>query len=123
MSHMSETEDFKTFDLDGLTVRFLRPTQGQIEAMIRIARSTKQAEDAKDAEFWVRQVGRVGDLLEQMIHPDDREAVEDLYIAGKLDHTTLLTAILKTVQDEAEESENKAIAKAKKVSGARVQRK
>jgi hypothetical protein len=58
-----------------------------------------------------------------MIAEGDRETVEDLYVAGKLDHTTLVAAILTKVRENAEKSEDKAIAKAKKVTGARVQRK
>lgn len=117
---MSESDN--TIDLAGHQVGFIPPTQGQIEAMIRISRSVNRGGD-DSREFWLKQIGRIGDLLENMIVEADREQVEDLYVTGKIDHSTLLSAILTKVNANAEASEDKAIAKAKKVSGARVQRK
>lgn len=118
---MSETDNF--LDLAGHKVGFIPPTQGQIEAMIRISRSVQRGTDDDSRDFWIKQIGRIGDLLESMIIESDRETVEDLYLTGKLDHSVLLTAILTKVNENAEASEDQAIAKAKKVSGARVQRK
>jgi len=124
MSHMSDTvETDNTIILAGRVIQFIPPTQGQVEQMVRIARSTQRGADDAPSDFWVKQIGRIGDLLEQMIVEGDREAVEDLYVEGKLDHTALVTAILTKVRENAEKSEDKAIAKAKKVTGARVQRK
>jgi hypothetical protein len=124
MSDMSETvETDNTIILAGRVIQFIPPTQGQVEQMVRIARSTQRGGDDAPSDFWVKQIGRIGDLLEQMIAEGDRETVEDLYVAGKLDHTTLVAAILTKVRENAEKSEDKAIAKAKKVTGARVQRK
>lgn len=124
MSDMSETvETDNTIILAGRVIQFIPPTQGQVEQMVRIARSTQRGGDDAPSDFWVKQIGRIGDLLEQMIAEGDRETVEDLYVAGKLDHTALVAAILTKVRENAEKSEDKAIAKAKKVTGARVQRK
>jgi hypothetical protein len=121
MSDTVETDN--TIILAGRVIQFIPPTQGQVEQMVRIARSTQRGADDAPSDFWVKQIGRIGDLLEQMIVEGDREAVEDLYVEGKLDHTALVTAILTKVRENAEKSEDKAIAKAKKVTGARVQRK
>lgn len=126
MSVMTEAEPVATDNtliLAGRVVGFIPPTQGQIEAMIRIVRSTQKGADDQPSDFWIKQIGRVGDLLEQMIVEGDREAVEDLYVSGKLDHSSLISAIMAKVEQNAVGSEDKAIAKAKKVTGARVQRK
>lgn len=124
MSNMSDTVDTdNTIILAGRVVRYIPPTQGQIEQMVRIARSTQRGGDDAPPDFWVKQVGRIGDLLEQMIAEGDRDTIEDLYVTGKLDHSSLVAAILAKVRENAEKSEDKAIAKAKKVTGARVQRK
>lgn len=122
---MSETEanDTNTLILAGRVVRFIPPTTGQIEAMIRIGRSVKKGTDDHDPEFWVKQIDRVGTLLESLIAEGDRDTVDELYLTGKIDHSTLLTAVLKAVEANAEQSEDKAIAKAKKAAPARVSRK
>lgn len=124
MSDMSDTvETEHTIILAGRVIRYIPPTQGQVEQMVRIARSTQRGADDAPSDFWIKQIGRIGDLLEQMIAEGDRETVEDLYVEGKLDHSALVAAILTKVRENAEKSEDKAIAKAKKVTGARVQRK
>ena len=124
MSVMTETaQPDNTLILAGRVVAFIPPTQGQIEAMIRIARSTERADDGQGNEFWIKQISRIGDLLEALIAEGDRETVEDLYIAGKLNHAELLGAILTKIEANGAKSEDKAIAKAKKAGSARVQRK
>ncbi len=123
MSHMSETEKTHTIILAGRVIGFTPPTTGQIEAMIRIGRSVKKGTDDAPEDFWVKQIDRVGTLLESLIIEADRDLVDELYLTGKIDHSTLLTEILKKVKDEAEESEDKAVAKAKKANPARVARK
>ena len=123
MSDMSDEAKRNTIILAGRVVGFTPPTTGQIEAMIRIGRSVKKGTDDAPEDFWVKQIDRVGTLLESLIDEGDRELVDELYLTGKIDHSMLLTAILKKVQEDAEESEDKAIAKAKKANPARVARK
>lgn len=123
MSHMSETGDNNTLILAGRVVRFTPPTTGQIEAMIRIGRSVRRGDDDADPEFWIKQIDRVGTLLESLIDEGDRDTVDELYLTGKISHADLLTQILKKVEADAEKSEDKAIAKAKKANPARVARK
>lgn len=123
MSYMSETDDKNTLILAGRVVAFIPPTQGQIEAMIRIGRSVRRGDDDADPEFWIKQIDRIGTLLESLIAEGDRDTVDELYLTGKISHADLLTQILRKVEQNATESEDKAIAKAKKANPARVARK
>lgn len=122
MSGMSENDD-NTLILAGRVVRFTPPTSGQIEAMIRIGRSVGKGTDDQPNDFWVKQIDRIGTLLESMIAEGDRDTVDELYLTGKIDHSELLSAIMKKVEANAAKSEDKAIDKAKKANGARVTRK
>ena len=119
MSGMTETDSNDTLILAGRAVRFIQPTQGQIEMLIRIARSTQNSDEPENSDFWLKQVGRIGDLLEQLIAEGDRDAVDDLYIKGKINHSDLIKAILAKMEANAVKSEDKAIAKAKTARVAR----
>lgn len=119
------TEQAKTTNtilLGGQTIGFTPPTQGQIEAMIRISRSTQRATDDSPSDFWVKQIGRVGDLLDSLIDEADRDLVEEMYLDGRIDHSKLLVAILTKVRDDNDAADGKPAVKAKKVTGVRVQR-
>ena len=120
MSDMSEDTD-KTIILAGRVVGFVHPTQGQIEALIRISHTLTGGVDDAKQDFWIKQIQRIGTLLESLIAEKDRDLVEDLYLTGKIDHSTLLTTILNKINANAEKSEDKAIAKAK-ANTARVKR-
>lgn len=110
-----------TIVLAGRVIGIIRPTQGQMESLIRIGRSLRRGTDDDTMEFWQTQIDRIGTLLDSLVAEGDRETVDTLYLTGKIDHTTLLTAILGKVRSEAEESEEKAIVKAK-ANVARVKR-
>jgi hypothetical protein len=111
-----------TIILAGRVVGFIAPTQGQMEAMIRIARTIARGSDDDTTDFWHKQIDRIGTLLESMIAEGDRDTVDQLYLTGKIDHTTLMTTIMAKVNANAVKSEDKAIAKAK-ANVARVRRK
>lgn len=125
MSHMTEEKAIpaaaNTIVLAGRVIGIIRPTQGQMESLIRIGRSLRRGTDDDTMEFWQTQIDRIGTLLDSLVAEGDRETVDTLYLTGKIDHTTLLTAILGKVRSEAEESEEKAIVKAK-ANVARVKR-
>lgn len=121
MSDMTEEKTENVIILAGRLVGFTPPTQGQLEAMVRISRTMQAGADDDRSEFWIKQISRIGTLLESMINEADRDLVDELYLTGKIDHTTLLTAILTKVNENAVKSEDKAIAKAK-VTTARVKR-
>lgn len=125
MSDMTEEKAIpaaaNTIVLAGRVIGIIRPTQGQMESLIRIGRSLRRGTDDDTMEFWQTQIDRIGTLLDSLIAEGDRETVDTLYLTGKIDHTTLLTAILGKVRSEAEESEEKAIVKAK-ANVARVKR-
>jgi hypothetical protein len=109
--------------LAGRVVGFIPPTQGQMEALIRIGRTLERGTDDGRQDFWMKQIDRIGTLLESLIAEGDRDTVDQLYLTGKIDHSGLIRAIMGKISSNAEKSEDKAIAKAKKVAGARVQRK
>lgn len=117
-----EQVTYETIELDGQTVRFVRPTDGQVQALIRIGFGLRRMNDDTPKDFWVKQLDRMGTVLESVIHEDDRDMVDQLYLTGKIDHSQLLRAIMGQLQDEAVASEDKAIAKAKKSNPARVRR-
>lgn len=117
---MTETDN--TIILAGRVVGFVRPTQGQFEAMIRIARTIAKGTDDDTQQFWEKQIDRIGTLLESLIAEADRDLVDELYLTGKIDHGTLMKAIMGKVNEQAEASEDKAIAKAK-ANTVRVRRK
>lgn len=122
MSNMTEEKTgLDTIVLAGRVIAIIRPTQGQFESLIRIGRSLRRGTDDDTMEFWQTQIDRIGTLLDSLIAEGDRDVVDNLYLTGKIDHTTLLTAILGKVRSEAQESEDKAIVKAK-ANVARVKR-
>lgn len=114
------TETDSTIVLAGRVVGFIPPTQGQMESMVRIGRTIQRGTDDDSNEFYLTQINRVGILLESLIAEKDRELVDELYLTGKIDHATLMTAIMNKINETATKSENKAIEKAKSV---RAQRK
>lgn len=111
-----------TIELVGKPVRFTRPTEGQVQALIRIGFGLKRMDDDSPKDFWVKQLDRMGTLLESLIHEDDRDFVDQMYLTGKVDHSMLIQAVMGQLEKVAEDSENKAIAKAKKSNPARVRR-
>jgi len=127
MSDMTQEPNESAVDnsiiLAGRVVGFIPPTQGQMEALIRIGRTLERGTDDGRQDFWMKQIDRIGTLLESLIAEGDRDTVDQLYLTGKIDHSELIRAIMGKMSSNAEKSENKAIAKAKKVAGARVQRK
>jgi len=114
------TDSDNTIILAGRVVRFIPPTQGQIESMVRIAKTLKTGSDDAPGEFWITQLHRIGVLIDSMIDEGDRETVDMLYLTGKISAMEALREIMAKVNASAEASENAAIAKANK---ARVQRK
>lgn len=114
-------ETANTIILAGRVIGFIHPTQGQIEALIRISHTLQSGTDDSQQEFWIKQIRRIGTLLDSLIAEADQELVEDLYLTGKISHSDLLTAILTKINSQAEKSEDKAIAKAK-ANTARVKR-
>lgn len=109
----------ETIDLAGRIVGFIRPTQGQIESMVRISKAISRGTDDDSNSFYLTQIHRVGMLLESLIVEADRELVDELYLTGKIDHATLMGAIMAKINADAVTSEDKAIAKAKTASARR----
>lgn len=115
---MSETER-KTIVLAGRVLGYTPPTQGQIEALIRISRAIMRGAEDDQHEFWMTQIERVGTLLESLIDEGDRYALDQLYLTGKISTADIITAVMGQVDED-----NKAEGKAKpvKANTARVRR-
>ena len=111
MTLMTETDN--TIILAGRVIGFIHPTQGQMEIMLRIANTIHLGPEDDKGGFYAKQIDRIGTLLEAMIAEPDRDLVDNLYLTGKINHSMLLGAILAKVTENAEKSEDKAIAKAK----------
>lgn len=119
---MGEEKTYETADLAGMQMRFTRPTQGQIESLSRIGYTLRNMGEDSPNDFVTKQLNRMGILLDSLIHPDDADAVDLLYLTGKVSHGDLIRAIMGKLEADATESEDKAIAKAKKSNPARVRR-
>lgn len=117
---MTDSGTDNTIILAGRVIGFTPPTTGQVEAMVRIARTLEKGADDSPVDFWMTQIDRIGRLIDALINEADREIVDDLYLTGKISSLEALEAIMKKINTNAEASENKAIGKANKV---RVQRK
>lgn len=91
---MTEQNSTFTVILAGRTIAVKRPTPGQVEAMIRIGRSLQTGGEDDPTDYWIKHITRLGTLLESLVAEGDRDTVDDLYLTGKVDSTTLLTAIL-----------------------------
>src|SRR5688572_28008437 len=91
---MSEQNSTFTVILAGRTIQVKRPAPGQVEAMVRIARALQGGGDDDPSDYWIKHITRLGTLLESLIAEGDRDTVDDLNLTGKVDSSTLLTAIL-----------------------------
>ena len=91
---MTEQNSTFTVILAGRTIQVKRPTPGQVEAMIRIGKALQTGADDDPTDYWIKHVSRLGVLLDSLIDEGDQETVDHLYLTGKVDSSTLLTAIL-----------------------------
>lgn len=114
------TDSDNTIILAGRIIGFVPPTMGQIESMVRLARTLERGADDSPVDFWVTQISRLGMLIDSLIIEGDRDLVDELYLTGKISSLEALEAIMKKVNANAVVSEDKAVGKASKV---RVQRK
>lgn len=110
---MTEQNSTFTVILAGRTIGVKRPTPGQVEAMIRIGRSLQSGGDDDPTEYWIKHISRLGTLLESLINEGDRDTVDELYLTGKIDSTSLLTAILDASTPEQEAPKNGPVSKAR----------
>lgn len=111
---MTEPDTDNTIILAGRVVRFTPPTQGQIESMVRIARTLREGPEDAPTEFWVTQVSRIGLLIDSLIAEGDRETVDTLYLTGKISAADALKAIIEKTNANAKNSEQQTVVKANK---------
>lgn len=104
--------------IGGRMISVSRPTDGQYEALARIARTIGRGTDDDKADFWAKQVDRLGILMESLIAEGDRDLADQLVLTGK----TTMVEMLKAILGAWNEPEAKPV-KATKASVTRVQRK
>lgn len=108
------TDFDNTIILAGRVVSFVFPTQGQIESMVRIARTLERGADDAPVDFWMTQISRIGMLIDALIAPGDQETVDELYLTGKISSLEVLKEIMAKVNASAQAAEGKANPKASK---------
>lgn len=108
------TDSDNTIILAGRIIGFHPPTTGQVESMVRIARTLERGADDAPFDFWVTQISRIGTLIDSMIIESDREIVDDLYLTGKISSLEALQEIMKKVNANAVDSEENSTSKANK---------
>lgn len=91
---MAEQNEYLEIDIEGLAVRVKQPTNGQVESMVRIASSLRNVPDDAVGDAWIKQISRLGTLLDSLIHEDDQDDVDTLFLTGKVSSATLLSAVL-----------------------------
>lgn len=116
---MTEENKPSTIIIAGRVLGFLKPTQGQLESMVRISKTISRGTDDDKQEFWLKQIDRLGTLIESMIAEGDRDTLDQLMLTGKTDSGEVMAAILKAVQD----GEPGGAVEPVKVAKVRVQRK
>jgi hypothetical protein len=116
---MTDTAGPKTAIVAGRVIGILTPTDGQFETLARMARTLTRGDDDNRAEFWGKQIDRLGTLMESLIAEGDRDTVDQLFLRGKLDHLTLLQAIFGALKPVEEVKPAKAV----KAARASVRRK
>lgn len=114
---MTEKE-YRPVLIGGRMISVCKPTDGQIEALGRIARVIGRGTDDDKAEFWMKQIDRLGTLMESLIAPADVDIVDMLILTGKTRSADMLSAILGAWKEEPDKP-----AKPTKASPSRVQRK
>lgn len=110
---MTQTPEPKTAIVAGRVIGVLAPTDGQYETLARMARTLARGDDDNRAEFWGKQIDRLGTLMESLIAEGDRDTVDQLFLQGKLDHLTLLRAIFEALKPAEEVKPVKAVKAAK----------
>lgn len=105
----------------GHEVGVTAPTRGQFEAMLRMRNTLLRGTDDERHEFYVKQLDRIGTLLESLIAESDRDLVDTLVLTGKVDLVSLMGAVFEALKPIEEAAPAKA-APVKKAVKARVPR-
>jgi hypothetical protein len=118
---MTDKKEPKTAVVGGRVIGVLEPTEGQWESIIRIRRTLARSTDDDPTEFYVKQIERIGTLLENLIEEKDRDLVDDLFLTGKISSRELMGAIFSALSPPAQVNDTVAVVK-KAANGARTKR-
>lgn len=117
MADMTEKE-YRPVLIGGRMISVCKPTDGQFEALARIAHTIARGTDDDKTEFWMKQINRLGTLMESLIMPSEVDLVDELVLTGKTTTAAMLSAILGAWTEDKADKPVKA-----KAAPARVQRK
>lgn len=98
---MAEQNSTFQIELHGRSITVKRPTDGQVESMIRIATGLRAGDD-QPQDYWIKYVQRLNRLLDSLIEPDDQDYVDELYETGKISSSVVLRALLEANRDASE---------------------
>lgn len=116
---MTEKE-YRPVLIGGRMISVCKPTSGQYEAMARIAHSIGRGTDDDKTEFWMKQLNRLGTLMDSLILPAEAEIADELILTGKTTTADMLKAILGAWKEDTGQAKP---VKATKASATNVQRK
>lgn len=94
-------------NIGGRQITFIKPTDGQMEMLARIQRTLSRGSDDAPADFWAKQVDRLGTLLDSLMPEVDQEIVEQMLLQGKISHVDILQGLFEVLA-QAKEAEQAA---------------
>lgn len=96
------TDVTQTITVGPLTLQALPMTSNHLEAMGRIQRSINLA-GSEDASFYLRQVARLGEMIDSLIPSErDRDLLDREILTGKLSTAEILRAFLARPVEDVE---------------------
>jgi hypothetical protein len=111
---MTTVKEFRPVLIGGRMILVSKPSEGQYEALARISRTIARGTDDDQAEFWSKQVDRIGTLMESLIAEDEVDIVDQMVLTGKTTMSEMLKAIL-GAWDTADDKPTQAKASANRV--------
>lgn len=97
-----------TVDIGGRQISLTKPNEGQMEMLARIQRTLARGTDDSKADFWAKQVDRLGTLLDSLMTEDDLDIVEQMLLKGQISHVDILNGVFEVLTQaaQAEEAQN-----------------
>lgn len=89
-------------EIGGRQITFTKPTEGQMEMMARIQRTLARGSDDAPADFWAKQIDRLGTLLDSLMSEADLDIVEQMLLKGKISHVDILKAVFEVLAQARE---------------------
>lgn len=99
-----------TMTIAGETFPIKPMTDGQVESMFRIQRSLAAA-GGENTAFYARQIGRMGDLIDNILAKEaDIDRLDRLYLSGKASTVEVLKMLFVAYQASTDEDTEAVVA-------------